>query len=303
MPSPVAVLLLVFCVSFANASALKTKHRLPRMVGGNLSDVIPWQVLLHFDDSVFEWGNGGGALISDRWILTSGRNVFLNKTRLPTQRQPPTTFPKVYLGVTNRKTLENSTEVEIEKVVVHPDFQKTASWENNLALIKLKQPVTITERVMPIPLPKTDQHENNGKAVVAGWGWGHQFIFSDFLKFLVIPVVDQALCKAEYEKNDEVKVDNRTICTGPTENKENVCVGDEGGALAVLDPKGNKVYAAGILSYDKNCQVDPYAVYTKLTAYLPWIHYVMSGDTEELSAKRTAIMQKKLSGGESTRLS
>ncbi|XP_064193320.1 haptoglobin [Anguilla rostrata] len=301
MQSPVVVLLLAFCVGLSYASGPQIRSR--RLVGGSLTRNVPWQVLLQYSDSVLDGGIGGGALISERWILTSGRNLFLNKTGQPTKREP-TDLPLVYVGTTNRRTLDPAQAVEVEKVFLHPDFQNASTWDNNLALIKLKKQVNISAKVQPIPLPGAGQDledKEGTRGVVSGWGWGNTFTFSELLKYLVVPVVNRGLCQAEYKQGGRVlrdtpQVDDRTFCTGATELKENVCFGDEGGALAVLDPTGDRVYAAGILSFDKSCQVEKYAVYTKVSAYLPWIISVMRGDSDKSDALRASAMHQMLGG-------
>ncbi|KAJ8339916.1 hypothetical protein SKAU_G00345490 [Synaphobranchus kaupii] len=300
MQSPVAVLLLIFCLGLSHASVHKRAEiRSRRMVGGVLAKRVPWQALLYYGESVLQGGLGGGALVSDRWILTSGRNLFLNDTQGPAKGKPTGTF-KVYVGLTDRNLVEPSNEVEVEKMVVHPCFQKSSNWDHNLALIKLKEPVTFSESVMPIPLPEAGQHleEKVGTwGILAGWGWGIHFTFADRLKYMVVPVVSQELCQAEYVQtnltvHNTPRVDNRTFCGGASAYDENACFGDEGGALAVLDPANNKVYAAGILSYDKSCRAKKYTVYTKLSAYMPWINSVMRGDSEKYSALRATVMSE-----------
>ncbi|KAI1889911.1 hypothetical protein AGOR_G00167790 [Albula goreensis] len=253
-----------------------------RMVGGSFARNIPWQALVYFGDSVINGGIGGGALVSDRWVLTSGRNLFVNKTRQATSRQP-VDLPKVYLGITNIKPLDPSKEVEIEKVVLHPKFQETSTWDNNLALIKLKKAVVFSESVMPIPLPEAGQNAEEMAGmwgVITGWGWGRFFSFTDHLKYLVVPV-----CQTD---------DKNTFCTRTNPFQGDVCFGDEGGALVVLD-KYSQVYAAGILSNDKSCARENFAIYTKLSAYMPWINRVMREDSDSYSVLRTSIMANMLS--------
>ncbi|KAG5849316.1 hypothetical protein ANANG_G00108920, partial [Anguilla anguilla] len=275
MQSPVVVLLLAFCVGLSYASGPQIRSR--RLVGGSLTRNVPWQVLLQYSDSVLDGGIGGGALISERWILTSGRNLFLNKTGQPTKREP-TDLPLVYVGTTNRRTLDPAQAVEVEKVFLHPDFQNASTWDNNLALIKLKKQVVVSEKVQPIPLPGAGQDledKEGTRGVVSGWGWGTTFTFSELLKYLVVPVVNRGLCRAEYKQGgvlrDTPQVDDRTFCTGATALKENVCFGDEGGALAVLDPTDDRV-----------------------SAYLPWIISVMRGDSDDSDALRASAMRQML---------
>lgn len=60
-------------------------------------------------------GHGGGALLSDRWVLTSGRNLFLKKSHKDTQGQQPL-VPKVYLSVAKLEDADASKEAAVEKV-------------------------------------------------------------------------------------------------------------------------------------------------------------------------------------------
>lgn len=168
---------------------------------------------------------------------------------------------------------------------LHPAFQNVSDIDNDLALIKLKEPVTFSDTVFPIPLPEKGDNleESEGqRGVIAGWGWGPLFTFSESLKFLSLPVIPS-------------NAKHNTIQTNQTEFHENVCYGDAGGALALLNPDTKKVYAAGILSYDEVCTRDQEATFMKISSYLPWIHGVMRGDSDRFSSLRTSIMNDLLS--------
>ncbi|KAI4877423.1 hypothetical protein NFI96_025968 [Prochilodus magdalenae] len=266
-------------------------HRERRMVGGALATThVPWQAMVYLSDNVLDGGFAGGALIAPRWVLTAGRNLFVRKTREHTEGKEPL-IPKVYLGIIRRADAGPSTEVAVEKVFLHPGFQNTSDWDNDLALIQLKEQVTFSDYVFPIPLPESgeDQVEKVGeKGVIAGWGWGILFTHAETLKFLSLPVVK---CQGKYLPGVNASaVDESMFCTGPSSFQENVCFGDAGGALAFLEPKTNRVYAGGILSYDKACNVMEKAVYMKISAYLPWIHSVMMGDSGRFFSRRASIM-------------
>ena len=84
------------------------------MVGGTLAPHVPWQVMVYIADKVLDRGSAGGALISDRWILTAGRNLFVRKSRQDTQGKDPI-IPKVYLGIHGRAQAVDS-KVAVEKV-------------------------------------------------------------------------------------------------------------------------------------------------------------------------------------------
>ncbi|XP_058485363.1 dihydroorotate dehydrogenase (quinone), mitochondrial-like isoform X2 [Solea solea] len=266
-----------------------------RMVGGTLAPHVPWQAMVYISDSVLDGGYAGGALVSDRWVLTAGRNLFVRKSRQEIQGKEPV-MPKVYLGITGRPEANAAKEVAVERIVLHPSFQNHSDWDNDLALIQLKQPVVMSNKVTPIPLPERGQDLDNtadGLGAIAGWGWGIHLSLAASLKHLILPLANQSECKAEYERNAFAPdVDDNMFCTATAMDRENVCFGDAGGALAVKHPETGDIYAAGILSYDKACGTHKYGVYTKVSSYLPWIHSVIRGDTEKSLAVRTGAMSK-----------
>lgn len=184
--------------------------------------------------------------------------------------------------------------ISLLQVVLHPGFQNQSDWNNDLALIQLKQPVVINDKVTPIPLPERGQDlakAVHGSGIITGWGWGPLLTPSPFLKHIVVPLANHSECRAEYESLALTPtVDDDMICTAATKYQENVCFGDAGGALAVTDPETGDIYAAGILSYDKSCTRYKHAVYMKLSSYLPWIHSIMRGDTDTSTAVRFKAM-------------
>ncbi|XP_044216742.1 haptoglobin-like [Thunnus albacares] len=274
-------------VAHTEASSVRSK----RLVGGTLAPRVPWQAMIYLSESILDGGYAGGALISDRWVLTAGRNLFVRKTRQDTQGKSPI-IPKVYLGILGKPEAGPLTEVAVEKVVLHPAFQNHSDWDNDLALLKLKEPVVMSDKVTPIPLPKENQQLAQ-EGSIAGWGWGYYFTFATSLKHLVLPVVSS--CNSAYQ-GDPLKpdVDDNMFCTKATRYGENVCFGDSGSALAMSDPKSGDVYAAGILSYDKSCTSGDFGVYMKISSYLPWLHSIIRGDTEESFALRATAMTKML---------
>ncbi|XP_067443221.1 haptoglobin-like isoform X1 [Thunnus thynnus] len=258
-------------VAHTEASSIRSK----RLVGGSLAPRVPWQAMVYLSDSFMDGGYAGGALISDRWVLTAGRNLFVRKTRQDTHGTSPI-IPKVYLGILEKSEAGPLTEVAVEKVVLHPAFQNHSDWDNDLALLKLKEPVVMSDKVTSISLPKENQQLAQVGSI-AGWGWGIYLTLATSLKHAVLPVVSS--CKSEYQ-GDSLKpdVDDNMFCTGPGQYSENVCFGDSGSALTMSDPDTQDKYAAGILSYDKACSRDRYGVYMKISSYLPWIQSVIKGD-------------------------
>ena len=149
----------------------------------------------------------------------------------------------------------------------------------------------MSDKVAPIPLPERGQ-DLDGAAAITGWGWGVHLTLATSLKYLLVSVVSP--CQGAFEGGSKPIVDDNMFCSRPGAFGANVCYCDSGSALAMRDPESGDVYAAGILSYDKACTNNEYAVYMKLSSYLPWIHSVIRGDTEKSSALRIAAMNKML---------
>ncbi len=53
----------------------------------------------------------------------------------------------------------------IERIVRHPDFDRTGNTENDIALLRLSRPVTLSESVQPVILPADERAVANALAV------------------------------------------------------------------------------------------------------------------------------------------
>ncbi|XP_010013879.1 PREDICTED: haptoglobin-like, partial [Nestor notabilis] len=87
----------------------------------------------------------GATLISEQWLLTTGRNVYLNHSD---NAKPEEIAPTLQLFLGGRE----QPALAIERVVLHPDYPKAV----DLALLKLKEKVLLGEEIMPICLPQKD---------------------------------------------------------------------------------------------------------------------------------------------------
>lgn len=97
------------------SASVVTPARSRRMIGGTLGPHVPWQAMVYLGDSVLNGIYAGGALISDRWVLTAGRNLFARRSRQEIQGGKPL-IPKVYLGISHLTEANASSEVSVEKV-------------------------------------------------------------------------------------------------------------------------------------------------------------------------------------------
>ncbi|KAM8985637.1 haptoglobin-like isoform 2-T2 [Ara ararauna] len=237
--------------------------QMQRIIGGLLAGKgsFPWQGRLVTRHKL----TVGATLISDQWLLTTGRNVYLNHSDSAKLEEIAPTL-QLFLGGRDQPALA------IEHVVLHPGYPKDV----DLALLKLKEKVVLGEEIMPICLPQKDYVQPGRVGYVSGWGRGATFAFSSMLKYVMLPVAEGEKCRQYYGARNASSwvqpiLSNDTFCVGMSELQEDTCYGDAGGAFAVQDPDDDTWYAAGILSYDKTCAASKYGVYVDVQRVLAWI--------------------------------
>ncbi|NP_001290236.1 haptoglobin precursor [Heterocephalus glaber] len=246
-----------------------------RIIGGSLDakGSFPWQAKMISRHNL----TTGATLISEQWLLTTAKNLFLNHTENATAEEIAPTL-KLFVG--------KRQPVEIEKVVFYPNYSIV-----DIGLIKLKQKVLVNERVMPICLPLKDYAEVGRVGYVSGWGRNVNFRFTEHLKYVTLPVANQSKCVEHYEGSTvpEEKtwkspvgvqpiLNEHTFCAGMSRYQEDTCYGDAGGAFAIHDLEQDTWYAAGILSFDKSCTVAEYGVYVKVASILDWVQTTMANN-------------------------
>lgn len=238
-------------------------RQMQRIIGGLLAGKgsFPWQGRLVTRHNL----SVGATLIGDQWVLTTGKNVYLNHTENTKPEEIAPTL-QLFLGSQEQPALG------IERVVLHPSYPEAV----DLALLKLKQKVPLGEEVMPICLPQKDYVRPGRVGYVSGWGSGATFAAPKMLKYVMLPVAEGEKCRQYYEARNESYwvqpiLSNDTFCVGMSELREDTCYGDAGGAFAMQDSSDDTWYVAGILSYDKTCTASKYSVYVDVQRVLAWI--------------------------------
>ncbi|NXX99237.1 HPT protein, partial [Centropus bengalensis] len=244
--------------------------QIQRIIGGVLAmkGNFPWQGRLVTRHNL----TAGATLISDQWLLTTAKNVYLNHSEDAT---PEEIAPTLQLFLGNKR----DHALDIERVVLHPGYSQSV----DLALLKLKEKVPLGEEVMPICLPQKDHLQVGRVGYVSGWGRGATFEFSTMMKYVMLPVAEHKDCQEYYKARDasdwvQPILSSNTFCVGMSELREDTCYGDAGGAFAVHDPHDNTWYAAGILSHDKTCSSSKYGVYVDVHSVLDWIRETVRED-------------------------
>uniref|UniRef100_A0A8C4F3U5 complement subcomponent C1r n=1 Tax=Dicentrarchus labrax TaxID=13489 RepID=A0A8C4F3U5_DICLA len=246
-----------------------------RIIGGSEAPnhTIPWQVLLSVDGH-----RAGGMVIADRWIMTAAHVLQENGNTVPNE------VLRVYMGLTNVNTLRQS-PVYTASIHVHPEYNNpnNVNFNNDIALIKLREPITFRASVMPVCLPEKGATYVTGMmGLVSGFGLtesNNNRILTNKLKYVQLPVVEQETCRASItsakkKRNSVPSLTSNMFCAGVPEGGKDSCQGDSGGPFTLTDD--GRVWAAGIVSWGVDCgQQGTYGVYTRVTQYLDWINKTM----------------------------
>ncbi|XP_050164392.1 LOW QUALITY PROTEIN: mannan-binding lectin serine protease 1 [Myiozetetes cayanensis] len=265
-----------------------------RIIGGRNAEpgFFPWQALIVVEDMSRvpndKWF-GSGALLSDSWVLTAAhvlRSQRRDKTVIPVSKEHVT----VYLALHDVRNKMDAVNRTVEKIILHEEFD-IQNYNHDIALVKLKEKVTMGKYVMPVCLPQLE-HELEGPhpntlGLVAGWGISNPNItvdeiissgmrtLSDILQYVKLPVVLHAECKTSYEsRSGNYSVTENMFCAGYYEGGKDTCLGDSGGAFVIQDPGTRRWVAQGLVSWGgpEECgSKQVYGVYTKVSNYVNWV--------------------------------
>ncbi|XP_070558976.1 clotting factor C-like isoform X2 [Ptychodera flava] len=265
----------------------KSVNRQEYVVHGNASTLgeWPWQaaikrlVRLPGQSEASLYLVCGGALIDERWVITAAHCVTYRESTDVTD----TDHVKVSLGKHYRDDDLDDDQVqdfEVSEIHVHHNFEPI-NLDNDIALIRLSRPASLTERVRPVCLPQpylTRQHLRAGKSgVVSGWGRTEDGNPSDILKHARVPVVGSKKCQAAYAAMQYyVTITSNMFCAGFEEGGADACNGDSGGPMAFLQDDGDRQrwYLQGLVSWGSPLEcgsAGQYGGYTKVVRFVRWI--------------------------------
>ncbi|XP_022106148.1 atrial natriuretic peptide-converting enzyme-like [Acanthaster planci] len=245
-----------------------TLGQMPRIVNGR--DVVPgeapWMVSLSHPrgDTVDHFC--GGALISNKWVITAGHCA------------SGITQPNVLMGSVNLTGTDGYEQIrQSRRSIPFPNYINFNV--NDIALLELDVPVSISERVRPVCLPpRNDSHLTKAgrSGTVTGWGGTIPLGITPFvLQTARATIVDTETCKNFEEK---VYVNEKVICCMNQHGEQNSCKGDSGGPLVVSD--GGKWYQVGLVSRGgtPSCSSPgQVVVYTRLSSFIDFIEKYVKG--------------------------
>ncbi|XP_015333346.1 prothrombin isoform X8 [Marmota marmota marmota] len=174
----------------------------------------------------------------------------------------------------------------LEKIYIHPRYNWRENLDRDIALLKLKKPITFSDHIHPVCLPDKQTAASllqaGYKGRVTGWGnlretWTTTVseVQPSVLQVVNLPIVERPICKA----STRIRITDNMFCAGykPDEGKRgDACEGDSGGPFVMKSPFNNRWYQMGIVSWGEGCDRNgKYGFYTHVFRLKKWIQKVI----------------------------
>ncbi|XP_075238656.1 trypsin-1-like [Lycorma delicatula] len=234
-----------------------------RIVGGRPTGVnrYPWVARLVYDGQF----HCGASLVSPDYVLTAAHCVRrLKRSKI-----------RIILGDHNQFVTTDSPAVMrmVSSIIRHRNFDLN-SYNHDIALLKLRKPVTFSKNIRPVCLPQTDLDPSGKIGTVVGWGRTSEGgSLSPTVQEVQVPILTLQQCRATRYKPS--RITNNMICAG--HGTQDSCQGDSGGPL-VISTGVDKYNIVGIVSWGVGCGRPGYpGVYTRVSRYMDWVQRNMRG--------------------------
>ncbi|XP_069940385.1 trypsin-1 [Cherax quadricarinatus] len=258
------LLLLILTLSLTCLGSSSGHVRQPRasvgIVGGEVATKGQFPYQVSFQERVLGvWIHFcGGSIIAPGYVITAAHCVegadFTSPQGL-----------RVVAGEQELHQVDGDEQVQhISFIIEHP-FYDPITYENDIAILRLEEPLVYTQWVNQIELPQPDTNFTAEECRASGWGRTSEGgMNSGTLMYVKVPVLTDYHCRQDYT-HDEIM--DSVLCAGFEEGGKGTCNGDSGGPLAC------GASLAGIVSWSYGCAEPGLpGVYTEVSYFLEWIY-------------------------------
>ncbi|GMR56605.1 hypothetical protein PMAYCL1PPCAC_26800, partial [Pristionchus mayeri] len=274
----------------------KASNRFQRFVigGNNVTRVgkWPWQIRIFSHN----WNGGkgmcGGTVISERWILTAGHCV---RKKMEDGNIFEATIFEAAGAITRGLDPENPRIINVAQAFTFANYTPLES-DNDIALLKIENPLIFDHSISPICLPKfTQSIPTDGYAVAIGFGISNyrgtnQTVMDFQLREVIMPIVRRAVCDQRWteetsntgtvnEKYAQEQSELHIICAGSMGHT--LYRGDSGGPLMMKADDG-RWFQVGVAAFVHehhitDADVAPNA-FMDIRPYCGWIKETTGGE-------------------------
>uniref|UniRef100_A0A182MGS2 CLIP domain-containing serine protease n=1 Tax=Anopheles culicifacies TaxID=139723 RepID=A0A182MGS2_9DIPT len=236
----------------------------------------PWTVLLHYGNQAHDSRfNCSGTLIAPQYVLTAAscvdeRESWTNLTvRLGEWDLESTVDCVLSPDTDDLVCADPSYDVPVMEVLLHEAY---SGRQNDIALLRLSQPVALSDWVFPICLPESPVINETATYSVAGWNQNTCDTLGPRYKLLTAySALNQTACQRYVPS--VAGTSYNFVCV----DTDAQAIGDAGGGLTGMktisrDPRRPVYEIVGVLSSLSSCaNFDGISIYTRVGQYLGWI--------------------------------
>ncbi|XP_020706359.2 chymotrypsin-1-like isoform X2 [Athalia rosae] len=196
----------------------------------------------------------GAAIVTPDHVITAAHCV---ADDVPTPISPDARF--VVTGQLSNVAGGRATDVA--GVRIHPEYDPSATWRNDIAVLKLATPIPFNALELPVPIASADVGVQ--PCILSGWGRAYTPAsgLPSRLQKQILETMTKETCIETWGNSS---IYDSTLCAGGVLG-EGVCSGDSGGPLVCNGE------LAGIVSWGNLCANGLPDGFTRVFYYRDWI--------------------------------